>query len=202
MILFPGAGLIQRVLAAGGQPMPITALDESKQETEHVAPVFLPDGRHFLFLAVSSQPDQSAIYVGLLDSTERTRLFANQSKTVYARSTGSGQAAPGYLLFNRGNTVFAHAFDADTLTLKGEPIRVASGVPTLAAGPNASPSHSLWAAFAVSQTGVLAHRTGAVAAAAGAGTDEQRSLFWFDRTGQAQRVDRDHGHLCRCRPVA
>jgi serine/threonine protein kinase len=177
VILFPGAGLIQRVLAAGGQPMPITALDESKQETEHVAPVFLPDGRHFLFLAVSSQPDQSAVYVGMLDSTERKRLFAAESKTVYA--------APGYLLFNRGNTVFAHAFDANTLTLKGEPIRVASGVPTLAAGVNTSPSHTSWAAFGVSQTGVLAYRTGAAVAVAGAGTDELRSLVWFDRTGQA-----------------
>ena len=80
VILFPGAGRIQRVLAAGGQPMPITTLDESKQETEHVAPVFLPDGRHFLFLAVSTQADQSAVYVGVLDSPERTRLFAAESK--------------------------------------------------------------------------------------------------------------------------
>ena len=180
VILFPGARLIQRVLAAGGQPTPITTLDESKQETEHVAPVFLPDGRRFLFLAVSSKPGESAIYVGSVDSTERTRLFAADSRTVYA--------APGYLLFNRGDTVFAHAFDADTLTFRGEPIRVASGVTMLAvAGTLTSPSHARWATFAVSQTGVLAYRTGGAASpgAPAPGTpEEQRSLFWLDRTGQ------------------
>ena len=41
VILFPGASVIQRVLAAGGQPQPVTTLDQSKQETEHVGPVFL-----------------------------------------------------------------------------------------------------------------------------------------------------------------
>ena len=174
VILFPGSRVIQRVLAAGGQPTPITALEESKQEIEHVSPVFLPDGRHFLFLAVSSQPGESAIYVGSLDSAERTRLFAAESRTVYA--------APGYLLFNREDTVFAHAFDADTLTLQGEPVRVASDVASLGAGVNTSPSHTRWAAFGISQSGVLAYRSGGTAGAL-AGADEQRSLFWVDRTG-------------------
>lgn len=175
VILVPSARLIQRVLAAGGQPTPVTALDESKQEVEHVAPVFLPDGRHFLFLAVSSKPGESAVYVGSLDSTERMRLFAADSRTVYA--------APGYLLFNRADTVFAQGFDAGGLTLRGEPIRVASGVSSLGAGVNTSPSHARWAAFAVSQNGVLAYRSGGTGATAAPVTDEQRSLFWVDRTG-------------------
>jgi len=187
VILFPGAGVIQRVLAAGGQPTPITTLDESKQETEHLGPWFLPDQRRFLFLAISSQPAESAIYVGSLDSSERTRLFTSESKAVYAASTsstGSGQATAGYVLFNRGDTVFAHAFDADRLTLSGEPIRVASGVPLRVPAPNGSPGITQSANFYVSQTGVLAYRTGAAGAAPAAGNDEQRSLFWFDRNGQ------------------
>jgi len=80
VILFPGGGLIQRVLAAGGQPMPITALDESKQETEHVAPVFLPDGRHFLFLAVSSKPEaQGRRHRGTCCSTAGTPFLRTPS---------------------------------------------------------------------------------------------------------------------------
>ena len=70
-----------------------------------------------------------------------------------------------------------------TLTLSGEPIRVASGVPLRITPPNGSPGVTRSANFAVSQTGVLVYRTGAVAAAPAAGNDEQRSLFWFDRTG-------------------
>ena len=176
VILFPGAGVIHRVLAAGGQATPISSLDQSKNETEHLGPVFLPDGRHFLFLALSSQPGESAIYVGSLDSAERVRLFTSESKAVYA--------APGYVLFNRADTVFAQAFDADTLTLAGEPIRVASGVPLRVAAPIGSPGITRSANFAVSDTGVLAYRTGATGAAATIGSDEQRSLFWFDRAGQ------------------
>jgi Tol biopolymer transport system component len=180
VILFPGDRLIQRVLAAGGQPTPITKLDESRGENEHVAPVFLPDGRHFLFLAVSSQPGESGIYVGSLDSDERTRLFASDSRALYA--TG-GQGGPGYVLFNRADTVFAQAFDADSLTLSGEPVRVASGVTLLAAGLNTSPAHGRWAVFSVSQTGVLAYRSGGATTPTAPGADEPRTLFWVDRAG-------------------
>ena len=176
VILFPGNRVIQRVLAAGGQPAAITKLDEAKGENEHVSPVFLPDGKHFLFLVVSSQPGESAIYVGTLDSDQRTKLFASESRAIYA--------APGYLLFNRSDTVFAQTFDADKLTLGGEPIRVASGAALLAAGANTSPAHARWAIFSVSQTGVFAYRrAGPGGAAAAAGVDEQRTLFWVDRAG-------------------
>jgi Tol biopolymer transport system component len=177
IILVPSGGLIQRVLAAGGQLTPVTALDQAKQETEHVAPVFLPDGRRFLFLAVSSKPDESAIYVSSLDSPARTRLFASDSRALYA--------APGYLLFNRGDTVFAQAFDAESLALTGEPVRVASGVTMMAVAGSSSSSHARWASFGVSQTGVLAYRAGGGGPSPAANTtEEQRSLFWFDRAGQ------------------
>jgi Tol biopolymer transport system component len=173
VILFSGAGLIYRVSAAGGQPAAITALDKSKQETDHLGPYFLPDGRHYLFLAVAAE---SAIYLGSLDSKDRTRLFAANSKAIYA--------APGYVLFNRANTVFAQPFDANKLTMTGEPIRVADGVPTIPVGPNANPNLNRWGSFAASQTGVLVFRTNPNAAQGQTGGgDEQHSLFWFDRTG-------------------
>jgi eukaryotic-like serine/threonine-protein kinase len=180
VILFSGAGLIQRVLAAGGQPTAITELDQSRQESEHMAPDFLPDGRHYIFLAVSSKANESAIYVGSLDSKERTRLLPSDSRAVYA--------APGYLLFNRGNAVFAHAFDADSLTLSGEAIRVADGVPLYGAGTPGAPAGAASsltrnAIFAVSQTGVLIHRSGANATEQPAAAGNQRAIVWIDRSG-------------------
>ena len=60
VILFSSGGLIQRVLAAGGQITPVTKLDPALKETEHLLPVFLPDGRHFLYLSTGSQPTDSA----------------------------------------------------------------------------------------------------------------------------------------------
>jgi serine/threonine protein kinase len=42
---------LYRVSATGGEPTQVTTLDESRQETSHRWPFFLPDGRHFLYLA-------------------------------------------------------------------------------------------------------------------------------------------------------
>jgi Tol biopolymer transport system component len=101
--VFASAGVLYRVQAAGGQPAQITTLNPSLQEAEHLAPNFLPDGRHFVYLAVSTQAANSAVYLGSIDSKESKRLFASEAPAIYA--------APGYPLFNRGNAVFAQDFD-------------------------------------------------------------------------------------------
>src|SRR4029077_13221233 len=120
-IVYSSAGSLYRVLDVGGETTPVAKLDTSLGETEHVAPYFLPDGRRFLYLAVSSQASNNAVYVGSLDSAERTRLFDSESKAVYAE--------PGYVLFNRADVVYAQPFDANSLKLSGEPVRIADGVP-------------------------------------------------------------------------
>jgi serine/threonine protein kinase/Tol biopolymer transport system component len=178
VILFASQGLIRRVLAAGGQSAPVTALDASKQETEHAQPFFLPDGKHFLYLALSSEPRNSAIYVGSLDSKEQTRVLAADAKAVYA---------PGYILFSRADAVYAQPFDDRKLVLTGEPIRVADGIANLTTtGPNASASTNRNASFAVSETGIMTFRTGTNTAAAAqtqTGGVADRTVLWIDRSG-------------------
>src|SRR5204862_2824346 len=44
------AAPLYRVPASGGQPITLTTLDASRQETSHRLPSFLPDGLHFVFL--------------------------------------------------------------------------------------------------------------------------------------------------------
>ncbi len=78
-------------------------------------------------------------------------------------------AAPGYLLVQRNGTLFAQAFNAKSLTLTGEPFRVADQV--LFSDANGR------AAFAASQTGTLVYR-------AGGGSAETRRFMWFDKTGK------------------
>ena len=56
------AGLL-RVSATGGKPESVTTPNKALQEIQHRAPYFLPDGRHFLFLA---QPP-NVFYVGSLE---------------------------------------------------------------------------------------------------------------------------------------
>jgi len=144
VIVFSNRGRLHRVSAAGGAPVVISDLDESLEETVHNWPHFLPDGRHYLYLAWSNRPEHRAIYVGELDAPGRQRLAASESMAVFSM--------PGYLLFQRQGALFAQAFDATDLTLQGEPIRVAEDV--------AFDPGNGQAAFAASRNGVLTHRGG------------------------------------------
>jgi tRNA A-37 threonylcarbamoyl transferase component Bud32 len=107
------SGGLYRVPASGGAPAAVTSLDESRQEISHRWPVFLPDGKHFLYLVQSSQSDNTGIFVGALDSKETTRLLSTIAAAAYA--------PPGYLLFMRERTLMAQAFDANKLQFTGEP---------------------------------------------------------------------------------
>jgi hypothetical protein len=151
--------VLYRVSSAGGTPAPLTTLDSSRGELGHFHPYFLPDGRHFLYLVVSSQPELEGIRVGSLDSRE-TKLFVN------THASGA-YAPPGYLLFLRDRTLMAQKFDADRLAIAGEPFPVADEVDRL--GP------ARLALFSVSRTGVLVHRSG---------SSEATQLTWFDRQGE------------------
>jgi hypothetical protein len=120
-----GDGL-SRVSAAGGTLTRITTPDKSLHETGHRFPHFLPDGRHFLYLAWSALPENRAIYVGALDSDQKTRVMTTESRAVYT--------PPGHLLFYRQTTLFAQAFDATRLALDGEPVRLVEGIHSTSSG--------------------------------------------------------------------
>src|SRR4029079_5135226 len=56
------AGPLLRLVASRGVMAQATVL--AKGETNHRWPQFLPDGRHFLYLRVSSDPGQMGVYIG------------------------------------------------------------------------------------------------------------------------------------------
>jgi Tol biopolymer transport system component len=56
VILFSSAGVLNRTTSAGGERRPITVRDDSKQETGHAVPYFLPDGKRYLYVAWSPSP--------------------------------------------------------------------------------------------------------------------------------------------------
>ena len=142
VILLGGTDGIYKVSAGGGTPERITSLDASRNEVFHGWPSFLPDGRHFLFLARSAQRDKSAVYTGSIDSEETKSVLNVDSNAMYAQ--------PGYLMFVREHVLTAQQFDADRLELKGEPFAVAESVQN-----NGSNARSM---FSVSDTGVLVYR--------------------------------------------
>ena len=161
-------GGLYRIRAAGGPATPVTTLDHARGETAHDWPHFLPDGRHFLYLANSTQPEHdSVLYVASLDAKDRVRLLRSDSHAVYA--------PPGFLLYMLGNVLVAQPFDAGALHVTGEPIPIAEQV---ARNPD-----SRRGAFSVSQTGVLAYRP--------VGETE---LVWFDRSGRRLERIAPPGH--------
>ena len=104
--------------ATGGDPKPLTVLQDSEQELAHQMPSFLPDGNHFLYYAASSTADRNATYIGALDSSDRIRLFdASASSVIYA--------PPGYVLFVRDGVLMAQRLDTSRLRLTGAPTSLA-----------------------------------------------------------------------------
>ncbi len=165
-----GSGLIDvlyRVSATGGVATPLTKLDQSRQEMGHRWPYFLPDGRHFLYVADSARRGNEGsfvIYARSLDSEDARRLLVADSMAAFA---GPSDGHAGYLLFVREEALLAQAFDAKTLQITGGPTPVVERV--------SSHRSSGSALFSVSTDGVLAYRSGSAT---------KTQLVWFDRGGK------------------
>jgi Tol biopolymer transport system component len=166
LILFAAAqrGGLWITPAAGGVPTPATELDQTRKETTHRYPWFLPDGRHFLFSSgVQTDPARFSVFLGDLDSKKRVQVIAAASYAAYV--------APGYLLFLRGRTLMAQPFDASKLQTTGSAAPAAEQVDYSASVPGQ------FGQFGASQNGVLAYTSGALSGGA--------QITWFDRSGKA-----------------
>lgn len=116
IVFTPAAmGGVSRVSSSGGTPVEITKPDASRFETSHRWPAFLPDGKHFLYLAANflGKLEYNAIFTGSLDSQERHLLVSASANAAYAE--------PGYLLYLREKTLVAQPFDWRRHILSGEP---------------------------------------------------------------------------------
>ena len=133
---------LSKVTAAGGAVSAVTKLE--KTEFTHRWPSFLPDGRHFFYVAqnfVGNPNTRNMAYIGSLDSAERQPLFATSGAVAYA--------APGYIVFPRQNTLFAQRFDISKLRPEGDAVPIADGIQIFPT--------TLTAMFSLSDTGILAY---------------------------------------------
>jgi eukaryotic-like serine/threonine-protein kinase len=155
------------VSSTGGDARPATALDRTLQEEQQLWPLFLPDGRHFVYLSVNTRGDRASrtmIFLGSLDGNAPKRLVDSEASGIYVHDTTTTHQ--DYLLFVRERTLFAQSFDPMRLELVGEPQALDESV-----------GFDPWAGFhskiSASQTGILAYTSGA-------GLSQLR---WFDRAG-------------------
>jgi Tol biopolymer transport system component len=152
---------IFRVPASGGTPVAVTKVN-SEEHTTHRWPSFMPDGKHFVYLAAAHndpRSEKTGIYFASLDGRENRRLFHSLANAIYSS---------GYLLGLRENSLVAGPFDPSSGRLLGEPVPVAEGVQF-----DLSTWHGV---FSASDGNVLAYQPGGM----GSGT----RLIWYDRTGR------------------
>ncbi len=102
---------IVRVPAAGGSPVEVTKLDE--RAATHRWPEFLPDSRHFLYLAspTGNEDASNSIFVGSVDGRTQTQLVTAANDPHYV---------DGCLVFVRDRILTAQPFDAKRLAVTGD----------------------------------------------------------------------------------
>ncbi|HTS56963.1 MAG TPA: hypothetical protein VMH03_05405, partial [Terriglobales bacterium] len=151
---------LMQVPASGGLPKPLTVLETSKHDS-HRWPHFLPDGKHFLYLALTHnrpRDPNDGIYFASLEGKENRLLMPAYTNATYAA---------GRLLFMRGSELMAQSMDPETGDLRGQAERVAEDV--LVDG-------TIWrAGFDASGPRLLAYAAGGLIPSQAA---------WYDRSGK------------------
>jgi len=154
-------GPLLRVSASGGSLAPATELDASRKEQSHRFPHFLPDGKHYLYLATASEAHDRTVYVGEIGSKDRHPLPGIAAEAKYSN---------GHLVFVRDGALMAQPFDLKRLTLAGDAFPIADRF--------APPSALTWS-FSASLTGLLMYRAAPDNAPAAATME----LVWYDHKG-------------------
>lgn len=121
-----------RVSARGESLAAVTQLDGAAGDVTHKWPVFLPDGKHFLFQLISVDDSRRGIYLGSLDAppSDARMLFRSETGVAYV-PLPDGRS--GWILSAMGDHVQARRFDQTTGTLQGDArtlrLRAAGGTP-------------------------------------------------------------------------
>jgi serine/threonine protein kinase len=168
-----GGGLM-RTPGSGARPEVLTTL--APGELAHMWPQWLPGGKGVVFTAMGKNGviQDAAIEAVAVRDKQRRVLVKGATKPFYSPT--------GHLLFVRGADLFAVPFDADRLTVRGNPVRVLSGVYV---------GEYLGAQVDLAADGTLAY-------VPGGGEELERTLLWVDRKGTTTPVpmgERPYAHL-------
>jgi Tol biopolymer transport system component len=110
-------GPLSRVSSSGGAPTTLTELDAARKERGHRYPQWLPDGRHFLYVAIASTEEVST-FAASLEGGKPVEVCRGGSMGRFA--------PPGNLLFldtgvnSPVRRVLARSFDPSSLRTSGD----------------------------------------------------------------------------------
>jgi eukaryotic-like serine/threonine-protein kinase len=157
-------GGIERVPSSGGAVTVVSKVDRAAGERSHRWPNALPGGKTILYsIGLGSSWDDARVTAHRLDTGERKVVLNGGADARYVPS--------GHLVYVRGTSLYAVAFDADALEVHGRPFEVTSGVANHSAGG---------AEFAFSRNGTLVYFS------PGVGGDEGGRLVMMNRRGERQ----------------
>jgi hypothetical protein len=109
----------------------LTIREQGRDEASHTDPIFLPDGRHFLYLRGSRRAEIAGIYVGSIDvKPEQQSLKRIQAADFSFEYSPPRNGSPARLLFMREESLMAQAFDERRFEVTGEPVPIAEQVRT------------------------------------------------------------------------
>jgi Tol biopolymer transport system component len=108
---------LSKVAEGGGTPVQITSL--GGKGFTHRNPMFLPDGKHFLFLSRKVSGTIGEIDAGSIDGGEPKLVIEKASNPGYAQ---------GFLLYMRDGNLVAQHFDTGSRTVSGNPVPVSENV--------------------------------------------------------------------------
>ncbi len=164
IVFAPGiSGPLYRISAAGGTPEPVTKVSQTSSGESHHWPLFLPDGKHFLYVVNWSGPSdaqRNGLYVASLDNDTPRLVSPDIICNVLFAS--------GHLLYVRDRTIIAQPFNSSRLQTTGPGIPVTQ--------PEVDRFFDFWqSGFSVSQDGKLIFQSAA---------DAPSRLVWYDAVGK------------------
>ena len=109
-------GALASIKASGGALVPLTKLREG--ETAHQTPVFLSDGKTFLFASVNKSTDKSSICQASLDRPD-------EIKTAIPVFSPISWVEPGIVLYAPEGRLIAQRYDARKAKTVGDPMTIA-----------------------------------------------------------------------------
>jgi eukaryotic-like serine/threonine-protein kinase len=130
---------LYKIPESGGTPVAVTKLGGTGHT--HRNPMFLPDGKHFLFTQRLVAGTVGDLYAGSTDGSEPKLVVHQASNGVYTQ---------GYLLYLHDRNLMAQRFDPKALAVNGNPVAITDNVEYW--GPKDLGN------FSVSATGTLVYR--------------------------------------------
>ncbi len=156
------------VSAEGGDVAQLVVPDTANGELGFQSPQLLPGGTALLYTQLSAGQNWDGAHIVV------RRLDGSAPRILIEGGTDARYLPTGHLVFARGTTVLATAFNPATLSMRGSPVPVLDGVGRSQLWETGA-SH-----FSVSENGTLVYVP--------AGRISDRRLVWVDRNGVEEEL--------------